>query len=54
VWELCGIYLGHHAAHRFLRAADADARARTAFRALLDRAIPVRRERAATARKRRP
>jgi AcrR family transcriptional regulator len=54
VWELCGIYLGHHAAHRFLRAADADARARTAFRALLDRAIPVRRDRAPTARKRRP
>jgi AcrR family transcriptional regulator len=40
VWELCGIYLGHHAAHRFLRARDADARAQTAFQALLDRAIP--------------
>lgn len=40
VWELCGIYLGHHAAHRFLRAADADARAQTAFRALIDRAMP--------------
>jgi AcrR family transcriptional regulator len=40
VWELCGIYLGHHAAHRFLRAADADARAHSAFKALLDRAIP--------------
>jgi AcrR family transcriptional regulator len=39
VWELCGIYLGHHAANRFLRAADADARARIAFKALLDRAI---------------
>jgi hypothetical protein len=38
VWELCGIYLSHHAAHRFLRAADADRRARTAFEALLDRA----------------
>src|SRR5215472_10570344 len=24
VWELCGIYLAHHAAHRFLRSADAD------------------------------
>jgi AcrR family transcriptional regulator len=43
VWELCGIYLGHHAAHRFLRSADADARAQTAFQALLDRAIPSRR-----------
>jgi len=39
VWELSGIYLGHHAAHRFLRAADADARAQTAFKALLDRAM---------------
>ena len=38
VWELCAIYLGHHAAHRFLRAADADSRAQRAFRALLARA----------------
>jgi AcrR family transcriptional regulator len=44
VWELCGIYLGHHAAHRFLRATDADARAQTAFQALLDRAIPQNRK----------
>jgi AcrR family transcriptional regulator len=43
VWELCGIYLGHHAAHRFLRSADADARAQTAFEALIDRALPSRR-----------
>ena len=40
VWELCGIYLGHHAAHRFLRSADADRRAQTAFQALVDRAKP--------------
>jgi AcrR family transcriptional regulator len=40
VWELCGIYLGHHAAHRFLRSADADRRAQTAFQALVDRAMP--------------
>src|SRR6266481_5933578 len=40
VWELCGIYLGHHAAHRFLRAGDADARAQTAFKALVERAMP--------------
>jgi AcrR family transcriptional regulator len=40
VWELCGIYLGHHAAHRFLRAADADRRAQIAFQALVDRAMP--------------
>src|SRR6202046_5595310 len=39
VWELCGIYLGHHAASRFLRAGDADARAQTAFEALVDRAM---------------
>jgi AcrR family transcriptional regulator len=42
VWELCGIYLGHHAAHRFLRAADALIRANTAFQALVDRAIAPR------------
>jgi AcrR family transcriptional regulator len=47
VWELCGIYLSHHAAHRFLRAADADARAATAFAALLDRARPKPRKRKA-------
>ena len=40
VWELCGIYLGHHAAHRFLRAADAQTRADIAFQALLGRALP--------------
>jgi AcrR family transcriptional regulator len=39
VWELCGIYLAHHAAHRFLRSADADLRAQTAFEALLARAL---------------
>ena len=42
VWELCGIYLSHHAAHRFLRSADADQRAQTAFDALLARALPPR------------
>ena len=45
VWELCGIYLGHHAAHRFLRSADADRRAQTAFQALVDRAMPPNSER---------
>ena len=40
VWELCGIYLGHHAAHRFLRAADAQTRANTALQALVARATP--------------
>ena len=38
VWELCGIYLSHHAASRFLRSRDADRRAQTAFAALLERA----------------
>jgi AcrR family transcriptional regulator len=46
VWELCAIYLGHHAAQRFLRAADADSRAQTAFQALVDRAMPSRSVRA--------
>jgi AcrR family transcriptional regulator len=41
VWELCGIYLSHHVAYRFLRSADADRRAQTAFEALLERAAPV-------------
>jgi AcrR family transcriptional regulator len=51
IWELCGIYLSHHAAHRFLRAADADSRAQTAFQALLDRALPVSGKRKAVKRK---
>src|SRR5579863_1572768 len=41
VWELSAIYLGHHAAHRFLRAADADRRAKRAFESLLARSIPI-------------
>ena len=40
VWELCGIYLSHHASRRFLRDPAADARARTAFDALIRRASP--------------
>ncbi len=40
IWELCGIYLSHHAAHRFLRSADADIRAQRAFTALIARARP--------------
>lgn len=38
VWELYGIYLGHHASARFLRDASANNRARSAFDALLARA----------------
>jgi AcrR family transcriptional regulator len=41
IWELSAIYLGHHAAHRFLRSRDADRHAQTAFAALLERAAPV-------------
>ncbi len=41
IWELCGIYLSHHAAHRFLRAPDAGDRANTAFEALIARALPA-------------
>ncbi len=40
VWELSGIYLSHHAAHRFLKSPDADRRAQIAFQALLARAAP--------------
>lgn len=41
IWELKGIYLSHHASHRFFRHSDADTRARTAFGALVDRARPT-------------
>jgi AcrR family transcriptional regulator len=37
VWELCGIYLSHHASRRFLRDARSDKRAQMAFASLLDR-----------------
>jgi AcrR family transcriptional regulator len=40
VWELCGIYLSHHASVRFVRDSRADERADTAFEALLQRALP--------------
>jgi len=38
VWELCGIYLSHHTASRFLKQRDADKRAKTAVDALFARA----------------
>ena len=44
VWELCGIYLSHHVAQRFLKSPDADRRAQTAFVALLERAAPAKRK----------
>ena len=37
VWELCGIYLSHHASARFIRDPNADERAKRAFAALIDR-----------------
>jgi AcrR family transcriptional regulator len=40
VWELCGIYLSHHASSRFLRDPRADQRAASAFRDLLTRSEP--------------
>lgn len=38
VFELCGLYLSHHASSRFLRDPAALARAQTAFAALIERA----------------
>ncbi len=37
VWELCGIYLSHHASYRFIHDPSADTRAYTAFESLLER-----------------
>jgi AcrR family transcriptional regulator len=37
VWELCGIYLSHHASHRFLRDPEAGSRATVALDALIAR-----------------
>lgn len=44
VWELCGIYLTHHASIRFIRDPKADERAEFAFEMLLRRAQPQRRK----------
>jgi AcrR family transcriptional regulator len=41
VWELCGIYLSHHAAQRFLKSPDADRRAALAFESLVARSMAV-------------
>ena len=38
VWELCGIYLSHHTASRFLHDPTADQRAQHAVNALIERA----------------
>jgi len=37
VWELCGVYLSHHASSRFLKDPQADRRAASAFQGLLSR-----------------
>ena len=42
VWELCGIYLSHHASSRFLKDPKSDRRATHAFDALLDRSRATR------------
>lgn len=39
VWELCGIYLSHHVAMRFVRDPKADQRGQVAFDALVTRAL---------------
>jgi len=40
VWELCGIYLSHHASYRFVRDPNANARALEAFDRLLRDSLP--------------
>jgi AcrR family transcriptional regulator len=40
VWELCGVYLSHHASSRFLHDPEADARAERALMALVARSSP--------------
>lgn len=42
VWDLCGIYLSHHASFRFVRDSKADDRAYRAFKVLLEHAKPVK------------
>ena len=41
VWDVCGIYLSHHTAARFLQDPYADARAHIALEALFAKAMPV-------------
>jgi AcrR family transcriptional regulator len=40
VWQLDGIYLSHHVSQRLMMDPEADARAVTAFRTLIDRSLP--------------
>lgn len=39
VWEMCGIYLSHHASHRFIRDPLALDRAERAFASLIERSL---------------
>jgi hypothetical protein len=39
VWELCGIYLNHHASHRFIHDPLALDRAERAFGSLIERSL---------------
>jgi hypothetical protein len=41
VWELCGIYLSHHASLRFVKDPASDRHAGIAFDALVERARPA-------------
>lgn len=41
VWELCGIYLNHHASHRFIHDPLALIRAKKAFQCLVERSSPA-------------
>lgn len=43
VWELAGVYLSHHLSQRLMRDPDADARAHTAFEALVASSLPEQR-----------
>lgn len=42
VWELCGIYLNHHASHRFIRDPLAFNRAQRAFESLIEGSLAAR------------
>jgi len=52
VWELCGIYLSHHASWRFIRDPKCDARAAKAFESLVGNALSILPPKTAAARDR--
>lgn len=51
VWEMSGIYLSHHVAHRFLKDSKATQRALKAFEGLLKDSAPVKARKAIARRK---